>query len=264
MENRVSMFMLEKYRLDELSPSDKEAVENALARDTGLQSILKNMDDSDRELRLRYPVEDFSADYKFNTESPKALLLRIKGLPRTALFAAALVLCILVPVSLLWRSNLSQDRAKGSVLSEIELALYLRGSHEMPLPQEALLEKGNTVQLAYSIPAGEHYGVIFSIDGRSVVTMHHPLNGGQSSLLVSGRRTYLNAAYTLDDAPDFELFVFLVSEEALDAQAVIQEARRITENTVYHDPFQQMGYIEDEIRTAFVNSEAEFLRMLKR
>ena len=258
MESRVSVFMLERYRLDELSPEDKKAVEEALIRDAGLRSLVKEMDASDRELRLRYPAESLSV------KSPRLFKRRPGGFRRMAMFAAALVLCILVPVSLLWRGNLPVDRAKGSVLSDIELALYLRGNHETPLPQEALLEEGNTVQLAYLIPTGEHYGVIFSVDGRSVVTIHHPSSRGQSSILVSGRRTYLNAAYTLDDAPDFELFVMLVSQESLDAESVLWEARRISENAVSQDPIELMGYIENEIKAAFANSEAEFLRMLKR
>ena len=93
---------------------------------------------------------------------------------------------------------------------------------------KTLLAEGSTVQLAYTVPIGEeYYGVIFSIDGRSEVTMHYPYRMGQSPLLVSGRQTLLNEAYTLDDAPGYEIFVMVVSTEALEAASVLRTARSI-------------------------------------
>jgi hypothetical protein len=119
------------------------------------------------------------------------------------------------------------DRAKGAALSTVELSVFLKGDSEIPLSDQAVVGEGNTVQIAYKAPAGERYGVIFSIDGRSEVTMHYPYRGGQSSVLVSGKRTFLNEAYTLDDAPFYEVFVMVVSEKPLNAETVLLEAQSI-------------------------------------
>ena len=266
MENKISTLMLERYRLGELETEERKTVEQALNRDPGLRSRLETLDNSDRELRLRYPAEHFSFEH-LSYESLKLPKRRFSASGRLALLAAALVLCILFPVSLFWRNSLGnppQDRAKGSVLRDIELALYLRGNHEVPLQERAFLHEGDMVQLAYTTPAGEHYGVIFSVDGRFVLTTHYPHQRGQSSLLVSGRHTYLEAAYVLDDAPGFELFIMLVSTEPLDVEAVLLEARLITLRAMSSELLDVMVFIEDEIKAAFRNYEVETLRMLKK
>ena len=59
-QNKVSVLMLERYRLGELNPEDQKTVNEALASDENLRSGLETLDESDRELRLRYPVEYFN------------------------------------------------------------------------------------------------------------------------------------------------------------------------------------------------------------
>jgi hypothetical protein len=85
--------------------------------------------------------------------------------------------------------------------------------------------------------------------------MHYPYRRGQSSLLVSGRRTFLNEAYILDDAPDHEVFVFVVSEEPLNVDNVLHEARVIA-----GEP--KTG-IEEKCKTVFAHYEVETLTILK-
>lgn len=275
---KISAFMLERYRLGELSPEDQNAVRENMALDEDLRSRLESLDKSDRELRIRYPAEFF------NLKSPESRKMRFAGSKariRPALLAriAALVLiCILLPViyfvrngpgsGLIDRNNsaaytdasgvggYSGDRVKGLAVTGSELALYLKGDGENTLPNQAILREGNTVQLAYTAPAGEHYGVIFSIDGRSVVTMHYPYRAGQSSLLVSGKRTFLDESYTLDDAPDYEIFVFVVSGKALDPEAVLKEAQKMA-------GVSDLRSIEEKSREAFKDCEVETVTVLK-
>jgi hypothetical protein len=146
---------------------------------------------------------------------------------------------------------LQTDRTKGLAdLLPVELSLYLKGEEEVVLSDQTVLEKGNTVQLAYTVPAGtEHYGVIFSVDGRAAVTMHYPYRKGQSSLLVSGKRTFLDEAYILDDAPDYEIFVMVVSEKPLDVDEILGEAQTI---------------IEEKNNAAFADCEVETITIFKK
>jgi hypothetical protein len=258
--NKVSAFMLERYRLGELSPEEINIVDEALAADSGLHSRLKNLDESDRELRLLYPPESLGLS---GIKSFGNTRKRVTNLAR---IAALVLVCILLPVLYLLRTGpesstgIAQrdsltDRAKGSVLQGAELSLYLEGNPDI-LSDQAVLTEGDTVQLAYTIPAGEHYGVIFSIDGRSEVTMHYPYRRGQSSILVSGRKTFLDEAYTLDDAPDYEVFVMVISGEPLDTDAVLREARRITRVS-------GLKFVEAESREAFEGCDVEIISVLK-
>jgi hypothetical protein len=262
--NTISALMLEMYRLGELSAEDKKIVANALTADDELRLRLEQLDTSDRELRLRYPVE--------NLRLPRRRFPPIrKRLPRIAL-AAAVALVVAVPVFRIASSwiqahknitvaavpqNSQTDRSKGHTLGGSELALYLKGNQETILPDQTVLREGSTVQLAYTVPAEiDYYGVIFSIDGRAAVTMHYPYRREQSSLLVSGRRTFLNEAYILDDAPDYEVFVFVVSEEPLDVDTILHGAHKIAG--------EPQAIIEEKSKMVFENYEVETVTILKK
>ena len=261
-ERRVSELMLERYRLGELLPGDKHSVDETLALDDSLRSRLEKLDNSDRELRILYPFDSLGLPARSagrRVKKPRPVFL--------ARIAAVIALCILFPaIYYLQSRTASTSRAKGAVPAGYELSVYLKGDREIPLSGKAVLREGNTVQLAYTAPAGDdRYGVIFSVDGRSGVTMHYPYREGQSSLLVSGKRTYLSEAYTLDDAPDYEIFVMVVSGEPLNAETVLEVARTMAEKA--NKPGQRSqglkAIIEEESRTAFKGCEVETVTVLK-
>ena len=281
MTQKFSEFTLERYRLGELSIEDAAAVNGALASDEGLRLSMEQLDKSDAELRHRYPVEFFNFQdipalrsqrprlrfFRGNT-SRSATGARLIGL------AAVIIAGVLIPVLYFVLSTnaekpeirggtalASVDRTKGSVISGCELSVYLKDTQENILKDRAVLTEGNTVQLAYNVPAGdEYYGVIFSIDGRSVITMHYPYRKGQSSLLTAGKRTFLNEAYTLDDAPDYEIFVMVVSEEPLIAETVLREAQALAEDSGVRDP----RFIEEKSREAFDGCDVKTITVLKK
>jgi hypothetical protein len=287
MENsRVSDFMLERYRLGELLPEDRKALEEVFTKDENVRSRLIVLDESDRELRKRYPVEFL------DLAGSRPAKMRFSGrgkrfpavLPKQGKIAAAIFVCLTLPLVYFLRvhnqpdvrgslasasasSDSPADRAKGAVISGAELSVFLKGDNEILLGDQAVLGEGNTVQLAYTAPAGERFGVIFSIDGRSAVTMHYPYRRGQSPVLVSGKRTFLDEAYTLDDAPLYEIFVMVVSEQPLNVEAVLEEARDIagTEDLASIDLRSAEGKKRVfGTRAAFDGCEVETLKVLKK
>jgi hypothetical protein len=139
--------------------------------------------------------------------------------------AAALVLAVVLPWTVFrgGRPEGVADRIKGGAGGPAELSLYLKGAADR-LPDEAAVRAGDTVQVAYQAPEGR-YGVIFSIDGRSAVTLHYPYGPGGETRLVSGRTVPLDEAYTLDDAPDYEIFFFVVGDRPLDPRNIFEAAR---------------------------------------
>jgi hypothetical protein len=276
MNREISVYALEMYRLGELESGDIKALEKTLAEE-GLRSRLEKLDQSDRELRLRYPAEYFGLNRKqfhlthhFNTQARAAFV----GL------AALIVVGVLLPILYIAFSRSAAkpqnvvkphsettiasaqpvDRVKGVVPAGSELSVYLKGDQETLLDNQALLSEGNTIQLAYTTPPGnDRYGVIFSIDGRSVITAHYPYRKGQSSLLVSGKRTFLDEAYTLDDAPGYEVFVMVVSDEPLDADAILRKARSLPVNSPVN-----VNFIEEKSKAMFEDCEVETVTVLKK
>ena len=270
---KVSTFTLERYRLGELSPEDMDAVNEILASDAELQSQMKELDESDADLRSQYPMEYFIRPFRAEKARPRTRYL----VAMAAVLAAGIILPSLFflfqrnsanagrDAALLDSQNgiavASADRPKGTTMEGLELSIYLKGNREIPLADQSLLSEGNTIQLAYTAPAGaSHYGVIFSIDGRSVVTMHYPYRMGQNPLLVSGKHTFLNEAYTLDDAPFYEVFVMVISEEAISADTILKKAREIAASTSSENA---IGLIEEKSISVFEKYRVETVTVLK-
>ena len=284
-ENNISDFMLERYRLGELDPADEGAITRILmdggADGSCLKSRLNNLEESDRELRLQYPLEyfNFNSSNKIKSLRPAfSRRINVKFNAKIARIAAVAAVCIMLPVIYFLQKDaenpigqaagtegfmdITGDRVKGLAQTEPELSIYLKNDWEIPLPGKTSLPEGSTVQLAYATPPGEHYGVIFSIDGRSIVTMHYPYRQGQSSLLDSGKRTFLNEAYTLDDAPDYEIFVLVVSKDPLDSGTILSEAGKIAEE-LRAEKHSDYKTIEDKNKAAFDEYYVETLIILK-
>jgi hypothetical protein len=241
-----SAFLLERYHLGEVTAEERAEVEAALAEDPGLAASVAALEQSDEDIRRRYPQAAVFPERarKFPGE---------RGLPPLVwgLCAAALILITALPAFFLLRlpagsaglpssSVPPADRMKGTGPegSFAELSVYLkpdkktgRAPEEKGLPEGAVLREGDTIQLAYMVSGGaEQYGVIFSIDGRGALTVHYPYREGQSARLITERRIALDEAYTLDDAPDYEVFFFVVSDKPLDTEKILKSAGELARN----------------------------------
>jgi len=233
----VSTLLLERYHIGEVSPEERFLVENALAQNAKLAAALDELDRSDRDFWQRYAHTRRLPLQNPRVQSTHAQRLRrIPPLAWGICAAAATFLIIALPLFIL--RNTAQDtfgdRMKGAVDgNSAELSVYLKGSvagNDIKLPDQAGIHTGNTVQLAYRVQpddSGERYGVIFSIDGRSSVTMHYPYNMGQSTQLVAGKAVPLDEAYTLDDAPYYEIFFLVVGDKPLPVGNVLDTAQRL-------------------------------------
>lgn len=82
-----------------------------------------------------------------------------------------------------------------------------------------VVHAGDRVQLSFAAPGLSH-GVLYSVDGRGTVTVHHRFGGDHP---VPGTIT-LPTAYALDDAPSFEAFHLVAAAGAFDVQAVLDAA----------------------------------------
>lgn len=113
-------------------------------------------------------------------------------------------------------------RAKGHARL---LAYRNAGDHAEPLAEDALVQAGDVLQLRYH-GGGQRHGVIASIDGAGAVTLHYPADERASTSLAT-RPTSLPNSYTLDDAPRFERFLFLTSDQPLDVRDTLGALRAL-------------------------------------
>ena len=266
-EVRISAFLLERYHIGEITHKEKCLVEQALATDESLAAALADLDRADIDFRQKFPLEKFSPARQSLRCFPSNHSHKTRSLV-WGVCAAALVLAIALPIFVL--RNPSQDdfgeRIKGASAadSSIELSIYLRGdsaNEVIMLQDQAGIREGNTIQLVYCVfgaNSDEKYGVIFSIDGRSHVTMHYPYTPRQSTLLISGRTIPLEEAFILDDAPDYEIFFFVVSDMPMDPGNILTTARQLA--------VQIDGNPHEVLRlgtAAFKDYEVEILTLLK-
>jgi hypothetical protein len=218
---RVSALLLERYNLGEVSPEEKSEIETALAGDTVLAENLARLRLSDREIRAAWPAKTVVPGIQKKAESRRFPFPAVWGF-----CAAALLLVIVLPLLRSAPPEFYGDRAKGNT----ELSVYLKTEKTKTRVQDyALVGEGNTIQLAY-MTAENRYGVIFSIDGRSAVTLHYPYSPKQSTQLVPGKRTALKEAYTLDDAPDYEIFFLVTGGSPLDVEEILNLAELLARN----------------------------------
>jgi len=98
------------------------------------------------------------------------------------------------------------------------------------LEQDTVVHAGDVIQLRYTPAAG--YGVIASLDGAGVVTLHFPLRetrrGGDRG---APETATLPHAYALDDAPRFERFFFITANDPVDVQQTLAALRALRDAT---------------------------------
>jgi hypothetical protein len=251
---RISQLLLERYYLKEVTPEEKLRVENTLSQSGALQTALDTLQKSDE-----YFWQHISPRVQIAPALMQKLSSKRKFLSRTSRrlfgsFAIAAALAFAVFMFPLLRSfnNMEEvptDRAKGNINTELSIYIRTEDNHVFRLADESKVANGSTIQLAYRVAATgneDHYGMIFSIDGRQVVTTHYPYRAGQSTLLVSNTTIPLGEAYILDDAPDYEVFMFVVDDEPLDMRRVLHTAEQLAgklvlpplgEECVFRDAF---------------------------
>ena len=238
----VPDLVLERYRLGELPPAEAEALERRLAVEPELAARLEALDRSDEETRRRYPPAWLAEQIRQRRKpEPSARPTRpwLVRWPVPAALAVAATLALVLAPRLLGPPSLepapgarpapsapgvgSGDRIKG--LKPALVLFRKTDSGSETLADGAVARAGDVVRVGYRA-AGRTHGVILSVDGRGVVTLHLPIRGGEAAPLRSGDAVLLDGAYELDDAPRFERFYLVTADEAFAVEPVVEAARR--------------------------------------
>lgn len=247
-EERLGDYYLERYALGELPADMMEEIRGRVAADPALRAALDEIEASNLDILECYPVSMIKERLEARAAAGKVLERPAKLFPWKRVLAlssmcatAALVLVLVLP--LVKREfggggggtvlpPIDDTRVKGNGtgaqavdLSTTQLLVHRKSGDRVEILKNGdLARAGDLLQLAY-VSAGDAYGVILSIDGRGVVTLHFPADGAGAAALETHQKVLLPDAIELDDAPVFERFFFVSSGSPLDAAAILNEAR---------------------------------------
>jgi hypothetical protein len=239
----VPDIVLERYRLGELPRHEMEQLERRIARDGALRARIDALDTSDADLRRRLVQEGLGDAIARRVGNRAASHVApttraLPHIPKPAAWVASGAVAILVTALIVAvartpdraavssresGANAGEDRIKGMGPA---LAVYRRTADgSETLADGAIAHAGDVIRVGYR-PAGKGFGVILSIDGRGAVTMHLPPHGERAAALKSESTVLLDDAYELDDAPRWERFYFVTSDEAFDVAPIVTAVRR--------------------------------------
>jgi len=230
---------LERYLLDELPSQRMEEISRLLEDNPKLQAELKRLQQSNTRFFKEFPPETIIPNILRQHKTEKD---RIERKERPVLFKRLLyaspvlasALVILFIVLLNPGGDMTEDtRIKGAPFVD-PTRPHILIHRKMDTDTELLhngdrAKEGDLLQLAY-VPAGQPHGVIFSIDGKGLVTLHFPENQTGSTRLQPRDRILLPSAYELDDAPEFERFFFITSQTEIRIGNILGKAKTLAQN----------------------------------
>ncbi len=214
--------LLERYRLDEVSPAERAEVERALHDDPAVGHRLREIERSDHEIRDSGLTQLLAGHVRERAGANASRHLPAWAVP-FALGATVLLLIVVGSRNGGLRPDAGDERVKGLHPSLTVFRQTPRGSET--LADGAAAREGDVLRLAYQA-AGQAYGVIVSIDGRGAVTVHLPEAGSEAAPLHAGDQVLLDHAYELDDAPQWECFYFVTARQPFKVQPVTEAAKR--------------------------------------
>ncbi len=227
--NKISDFKLERYLLGELSEKEmRELQERELSDEIFAARVA--------EMRLqgkRFVAENPFVALEERIEAAEAAGNSAEKAGQNILWlkvAAALVIALgIFSVVVLNRDVATYDNNSASMevaMADVDNGTRIKG-------MQASLEvwkktgdsavqmvnlgdayEGDEIQLRYRVPQ-KCFGMLFSMDGNGTITMHMG-EGNKAIELEPGKMTTLPFAYKLDNAPKFEKFFLLTSQNAFE------------------------------------------------
>jgi len=248
MIDRFSNLILEQYVLGELSVNAADEVEKELAVNDELRKRVNAILASNSEINDVYDEQTVIREINYRLKTREIKKQQAQEKPASNLFwnklAYAIPVVAIVAVSAIMFNNGAPDLNPDLIVSEdgvrikgltphLNIYLQTKTGHEQ-LREHQNLREGDTLQLSY-VAAGFQYGVIVSIDGRGIVTQHFPFEEATLFKMNPSGEFMLQRAYELDDAPEFEHFFFITSNQKFqldDIMRIIENSAKIVDKNM--------------------------------
>jgi hypothetical protein len=228
-------WLVERIALDEVPAASKGRVERADARELAERLAAVNAENA-AELSAHPPGPAIAQiEARVAREKQLAARRRVRrlGLLGIACSAAAAV------VLFIGTRDVTTDRVGGSLrgsdheITRVKgatrlLAFRHAGDHVERLDEDAPVRAGDLIQLSYNA-GGQPFGMIASVDGAGVVTLHYPVSedAPPEATALAKKTTALPNAYALDDAPSFERFFFVTADTPIDIKQNLASLREL-------------------------------------
>lgn len=218
---------LEQLAHGELSPERSAAVRERLGPDADARvaEILA----SDQELLAKHPPARIIAAVQQRAAPPPRRKL---WLAAPALACAAIALLVLRPGP---EQPVPETIPDGIRIKGLEPRLVVHrqvGDAAVELSEPASARPRDVLQVSY-IAAGATHGVIVSLDGNGLATLHFPAGIADSTALRQDGAIRLPQSYELDDAPRFERFFLVTADAPIAVDRVLAAARELTSDPAH-------------------------------
>jgi hypothetical protein len=239
-------WLVERAALDEVPPASRDRIERADPRELA-DRVAALRDDNAAEL-TRYPavpavaqIEARVTELREHARGDDLRRRRRLGWLGAVMSVAAVLLIVRAterpPGELV--ADLAPGEAPGESRPAVDSTVRVKGSTRLlvfrqageqaeQLDANAVVRAGDVIQLRYNA-GGRGYGVIASVDGAGVVTLHYPLreDAPATATAMAPDTTALPSAYALDDAPRFERFFFVTANDPLDVRQTLAALRAL-------------------------------------
>jgi len=227
-------WLVERAALDEVGPASRDRLAGADAQDLATRTAA--IREANAAELAAYPASVASAQImdRVRIESRRRTNRRWRWIGMLSAATATLTVALLVlvphggpnPSSMVEPPPippLEPTRVKG--IAHLT-AFRLAGDHVERLDEDTLVRGGDVLQLQYSA-SGARFGLIASIDGAGVVTLHYPAaeTAPPAATALAAKTTALPSSYALDDAPRFERFFFITSADPIDVKHALSDLR---------------------------------------
>jgi len=219
MTRRIPDLMLERYVLGELDEATRRQIDARVDVDAELAERVDRIRASDAEVLARMPARVFAVAVEQRAASQSPVRKGFRWAVLAPLLVAAAAMMVAIPA---YRGLSSPGtevvRAKGDPM----VFVHRQGTADPEkLRDGGAARRGDVLQISYTA-SGAEFGAIASVDGRGTLTWHLPGNGRNAVRLQGGAGVPLDHAYELDDAPDFERFVFITGPDRFELDDLSQ------------------------------------------
>ncbi|MFP4378576.1 MAG: hypothetical protein ACLFP4_16150 [Spirochaetales bacterium] len=240
MSKKYPDLYYEQYVLGELP----EPLARELERSEEFQRRIDEISRSNDEILTSYPAENIAKQIRndYEAKSPSSVTRPRSSTNR--IFTLALPAAAALALAFFMVSNFSNP-TRGTVIDQTTEQVRLKGASPtlrvfrsegmngslVALEDGSQARAGDALQVAYD-SATAPYGAVFSIDGRGNVTLHYPLDASANPRLEGGGVVTLPRSFVLDDAPLFERFYLVTSDQPFDVDRLLSRVRRQTRNLI--------------------------------
>jgi hypothetical protein len=222
--NKISDFKLERYLLGELPEKEMRDFQERELSDEIFAARVREMREQGKRFVAENPFEVLEAKMDAADEAADGNV--ISGLWLKV--AAALVIALGVFSMVVLNRNVETYSGESATMEvamanvddgtrikgmSASLEVWKKtGDSAVQMVNLGDASEGDEIQLRYRVPQ-KCFGMLFSMDGNGTVTMHMG-DGNNAIELEPGKMTTLPFAYKLDNAPKFEKFFLLTSQNS--------------------------------------------------